>query len=99
MHVIIPQDDEERKMEAEEKAHNELEQLNRSMIDNAVQIVSDNKPATDLWPRFRQAVANYKKRRSEIVDLHYPKPELSGKYLGKSKSRPNEYLTRLRHQA
>lgn len=50
------------------------------MIDKATEIVTNNKPESDLWPQFRQANAHYKKRRCEILDFQNPKPGISGEY-------------------
>ncbi|KAF2453252.1 kinase-like domain-containing protein [Lineolata rhizophorae] len=74
----MPSNDGGREKEVEEQAENKLELLNRSMISKATQIVSDNKPASDLWPQFRQALSDYKRRRTDILDSQNPKPEPSG---------------------
>jgi hypothetical protein len=67
--------------EVDEQAQDDLKLLNSSMIDKAIQIVTNHKPASDLWPQFRQATADYKRRRSEILESQNPKPETSGEYL------------------
>jgi hypothetical protein len=73
--------------EVDEHAQNELTLLNRSMIDKAIQITTNHKPTSDLWPQFRQANADYKKRRSEILESQNPKPEISGEYLGNAQEK------------
>ncbi|KAF2187218.1 hypothetical protein K469DRAFT_686390 [Zopfia rhizophila CBS 207.26] len=64
--------------EVAEEVQKKLKSLNQSMIDKANDIVNNNEPTADLWPQFRKANADYKKRRSEIVGLQNPKPEPSG---------------------
>ncbi|KAH7130651.1 hypothetical protein B0J11DRAFT_523737 [Dendryphion nanum] len=61
----------------DKQAQNELKLLNRSMIDKATEIVTNNEPASDLWPQFRQVILNYKSTRSKILESQNPKPELS----------------------
>lgn len=62
----------------------QLELLNRSMISKASQIVSDNEPTSDLWFQFRQALRDYKRRRTEILESQTSNPGPSGQYLGKN---------------
>jgi hypothetical protein len=54
------QDDHEGDAEIERQAQNELELLNRSMVDKATKVVTNNTPASDLWPQFRQVIFDYK---------------------------------------
>ncbi|KAF2118273.1 hypothetical protein BDV96DRAFT_569581 [Lophiotrema nucula] len=76
-------DDQEREEEVEsvdEQAQDDLETLNRSMIDKTTHIVTDSEAASDLWPQFRQSVFDYKRKRSKILDSrnpHSPKTMLS----------------------
>ncbi|KAH7355630.1 kinase-like domain-containing protein [Pyrenochaeta sp. MPI-SDFR-AT-0127] len=63
--------------EVNKQAQNELQSLNLSMVDKAANIVSISKPASDPWPQFRQANADYKRSRSEILESHNPNPEPS----------------------
>lgn len=81
-------DDHGREVEVDEQAHNELELLNRSMVDKATKIVIKAKPAepaSDLWPQFRQATFDYKRRRSEILKPRHQKPESNSEYSGEDK--------------
>jgi hypothetical protein len=42
-----------RDAEIDKQAQNDSELLNHSMIDKATKVVTNNKPASDLWPQFR----------------------------------------------
>lgn len=83
----MPSNDQEGEREADERVQEELESLNRSMIDKAITIASNNNPASDLWPQFRKATFDYKTRRSEILESKIPKHKLSGKFFFKKKKK------------
>ena len=70
----------ERHLETEKEAQNDLELLNRSMIDKVTEIVTNNESASDLWPQFRQVNADYKKRRAEILKPQHQVSESNRKY-------------------
>ncbi|KAF1993678.1 kinase-like protein [Amniculicola lignicola CBS 123094] len=63
----------------EERCREELISLNHSIIDQVTDVVSNSKPASDLWPQFRILILNYKRRRSDILEPQNPpqnpKPE------------------------
>jgi hypothetical protein len=73
--------------EVDEHAQNRLKLLNRSMIDKATEIVSNNPLEADLWPQFRSVNADYKRRRSEIFESQNLKSKTRGEYLGKQKQK------------
>lgn len=68
----------DREEEFDEHAKNELKSLNRTLIDKAVEIGTNNKPGSDLWPQFRQINADYRAKRCEIVESQNPTLVIKG---------------------
>ena len=83
----MPSSDQRKETKNEEHAVNELELLNRSMIDKATEIVTSNEPESDLWPQFRQANFDYKRRRSEILEARNPTTVVVGGYSRREQKR------------
>ncbi|KAF2257649.1 hypothetical protein CC78DRAFT_588218 [Lojkania enalia] len=54
---------------------NELISLNRSIIEEVTEIVNNNEPASDLWPQLRKVNLDYKKKRSDILEIQKLKAE------------------------
>ncbi|KAF1847836.1 uncharacterized protein K460DRAFT_414498 [Cucurbitaria berberidis CBS 394.84] len=63
----MPSTEHGRDEEVAEQVQEELKVLNRSVIDTVTQIVNNDEPASDLWPQFRKAIFDYKKKSTEIL--------------------------------